>query len=102
MMGNMILKSVAPSRSKHIKTFPIWEPTVSDFGPTLLDDFRIHQEELIQLIKKSGKLLDEQTTIHSPANRNIVYSFEKALDIIIDHERRHFEQARELLNFQND
>jgi hypothetical protein len=32
---------------------------------------------------------------NSPANRNMVYTLERAFDIIVVHERRHFQQAME-------
>ena len=35
--------------------------------------------------------------ISSPANKNIVYKLEVAFDIIVSHEQRHLEQAREVL-----
>jgi hypothetical protein len=61
-----------------------------------LGSFEKHQSELKKLIEDSSDLLDKSTIISSPANRNIVYKLETAFDIIVTHERRHFEQAKEI------
>jgi hypothetical protein len=95
--GKTILQSVQPDRRKKMKTFPLWEPSKSAIGADIIDRFERHQAELKTLINGCSDLLDKQTIISSPANRNIVYKLEDAFDIIITHERRHLEQAREVL-----
>jgi hypothetical protein len=79
-----------------MKTFPIWEPAISLVRSDILDQFEKHQQELKQLIASSEDLLEEGTVISSPANRMIVYKLETAFDIIVAHEKRHLEQAREV------
>lgn len=98
--GNMVLSSVSPDRRRKIKTFAIWEPTNSYIGADILDRFEQHQTLFRHLIENSRDLLDRGTVISSPANRHIVYTLEKAFDIILLHERRHFEQAKELLQIE--
>ena len=95
--GNFILKSVAPDRKKKIRTFPIWEPSQSDISADIVQRFVEHQEELKKLILSSRDLIEKRTIISSPANKNIVYTIDKAFDIIVSHEWRHFEQAKEVL-----
>ena len=96
MTGNMILNAVKPDRKKKVKTFPIWEPASDNFSKDILKKFSLHQEELKQLINKSSDLISKGTVISSPANKNIVYKLDTAFDIIITHEQRHFEQAKEV------
>jgi hypothetical protein len=96
-IGNMILKSVQPDRKRKIKTFPIWEPSTSEIPEGILGRFENHQSELKKLMEISKDLIERRTVISSPANRNIVYKLETAFDIIIIHERRHLEQAKEVL-----
>ena len=95
--GNFILKSVGPDRKKKIKTFPLWEPSKSAIGVDILNQFKNHQEDLKQLIVRSEDLMKSNVVISSPANRNIVYTINDAFRIIIAHEKRHFEQAKEVL-----
>lgn len=95
--GKMILSSVQADRKKKIKTFPIWEPSKSALNTDILLEFVQHQEELKKLISSSEDLLLKETLIASPANKNIIYKLEDAFDIIVTHEKRHLEQAKEML-----
>lgn len=93
--GNMILKSVDPDRKKRIKTFSIWEPQINEQEEHLLSDFIKHQEQLKNQIKAFSHL--QKQVIHSPANKNIVYPLGHAFAILVKHEKRHFNQAKEVL-----
>ncbi|MDQ4139801.1 MAG: DinB family protein [Bacteroidota bacterium] len=96
-LGKTVLNSVQPDRRKKMKTFPIWEPATSDLPATILQQFQEHQTELKRLIKSSEDLLEKNTIIASPASKMVVYKLETAFDIIVAHEQRHREQAREVL-----
>jgi len=95
--GNLILKSVNPDRRKKMKTLSIWEPTKSQIGTDVIQKFSEQQQTLKDWISNCSSLLDAGTIISSPANRVIVYELETAFDIIVSHEKRHLEQARELI-----
>ncbi|MEO0468227.1 MAG: hypothetical protein AAF206_01305 [Bacteroidota bacterium] len=47
-------------------------------------------------MEDSQDLVAAGKIIHSPANANIVYKLDRAFDIIVVHEERHFEQAKEV------
>jgi len=94
--GNIVLDAVSPDRRKKMKTFAIWEPAISLVSSDILDQFENHQQELKRLITSSDDLLEKGTVISSPANRMIVYQLETAFDIIVAHEKRHLEQAKEV------
>jgi hypothetical protein len=96
--GNMILKSVQPDRKKKTKTFAIWEPRKNTVITHILSKFYTHQSELKQTILNCRDLLEKGTVISSPANKYIVYKLETAFDIIVAHEERHLEQAKEVLS----
>lgn len=98
-VGKTILNSVQPDTRKKIKTFPIWEPSQNKIITEILEKFEKHQEKLKQEIKslELEDVLDKRTVISSPANKNIVYKLETALDIIVTHEQRHLKQAKEVL-----
>lgn len=63
----------------------------------ILDKFEEHQEGLKNQINNSKNLIAKRAVISSPANSNIVYKLDAAFDIMVAHEQRHFEQAKELL-----
>jgi len=95
--GKMILDAVKPDRKKKIKTFPIWEPATSQISGDILVRFAKHQQQLKQEIEAAKTLVDKGTVISSPANQYIVYKLATAFDVIVLHEQRHLEQAKELL-----
>jgi hypothetical protein len=49
-LGKFILRSVEPERKKKVKTFPIWEPDVSNLSGNILDQFEKHQREFINFL----------------------------------------------------
>ncbi len=94
--GNLIKKSVEPSRKKKIKTFPVWQPGESNFSSKILSNFKSSQEELKRYIVNFPEHIEKKTVISSPANKTIVYRLETALDIIVMHQERHLNQALEV------
>ena len=94
--GDFILQSVEPTRKRKMKTFPIWEPSTSTIDAGIVSKFELHQNRLKDTIRSCAELIDRGAVISSPANRIIVYRLDRAFDIIIMHEKRHLEQAREL------
>jgi hypothetical protein len=96
-LGAEVLKAVQPDRKRKMKTFPIWEPGKIKTDEDILKRFEIHQNELKQKIANAKELVEKGIVISSPANRNIVYKLETAFDIIVRHEQRHLEQAKEVL-----
>ncbi|MBI3482897.1 MAG: DinB family protein, partial [Bacteroidetes bacterium] len=99
--GDFILKSVNPDRRRRMKTLPIWEPTKSNVDLNIVSKFVDQQSLLKENIQSCSALLDQNIVISSPANRIIVYKLDRAFDIIVTHERRHLEQARELDRMRN-
>ncbi|MUP45990.1 DinB family protein [Gramella sp. BOM4] len=99
--GNLILKSVEPSRKKKMKTFPVWDPKSSELSTEIISQFESSQSRLKSFINDLAGEIRTGKVIYSPANRNIVYRIDTALDIIILHQQRHFYQAKEVLDNYN-
>lgn len=98
--GKFILKSVEPERKKKMKTFPVWEPTSSSVSDDIVERFTMHHRELVGKLDTHEHLFGKGTVISSPANRYVVYPLETAIEILIQHERRHYNQALEVLALQ--
>ena len=96
MFGNLILNSVEPSRKKKSKTLPLWEPATVPVADDLLLQFSAHQEALLAHLNRCEKYASAGAVIHSPASKAIVYRLDKAIEIILTHERRHLNQALEV------
>lgn len=94
--GTMILKAVSRNREKKMKTFPLWEPSQSNFQEPLSHLLENHQT-IGTLALQINPHIQRGVVIASPASKMIVYSVDDALTIIIEHELRHLEQAKELL-----
>ncbi len=95
--GQYILDAVQCDRIERMKTFPIWQPNESAADENIFDKLKQHQRSLIQLVLDSYDLLDKDAVISSPANRLLVYRLSTAFDIIVAQEKRHFDQALEVL-----
>lgn len=95
--GSMILNAVSRNRTKKMKTFPIWEPSQSKIENPISQLLENHQT-IGTLALTISKAVQMGIVIASPASSMIVYSLEDALSIIVEHEIRHFEQAKELLS----
>ncbi|MEZ4805671.1 MAG: DinB family protein [Bacteroidia bacterium] len=93
--GKMILSSVETSRKRKIKTFPIWEPSTQPIQEVLHKLIENHKE-LKAKLQSIADIDSEKTIISSPANKHIVYTLSKALEILLTHEERHFNQAMEV------
>ncbi len=99
-MGNMILKAVEPNRIKKMKTQSIWEPSTSAIDGDIIQKFVAHQEQLKNHIQSCSAFIDQGVIIYSPASKAIVYTLEQAFNIIVSHEKRHLNQAQEVLTRQ--
>jgi hypothetical protein len=100
-LGDMIYKSVEPTRASRTKTFPVWEPVQNDVPKDVITDFKKQQEAIKKLITDNKSLLEKDVVIPSPANRYIVYKLRKAIEIIVSHEERHLNQAMEAKSLIN-
>lgn len=94
--GKTILQAVDPSRKRKVKTFSIFEPSSSEIDGEIIERFCRHQEELAEWMAGCEDLVEAGTVIASPASRKIVYKLEAAFRVIVTHEWRHFEQAKEV------
>lgn len=97
LTGRMILSYVRPDRKKRSKTSRLWEPSRSQIQFDILDRFKDHQQELLLWIRILSNHTDRDMIIHSPASKMIVYPLHLAIEILISHEERHLNQAREVL-----
>lgn len=96
-MGKIILFYVQPDMKKKSRTMPVWEPSYSVITVEIFRRFQCHQEEFIQWILSLEGCLEKNPIIHSPASKKIVYSLDVGIEIMVTHEERHLNQAREVM-----
>jgi hypothetical protein len=95
-LGNMIADSLKPETKRKTRTFKMWEPQ-SSLVLDILNRFEKHHLSLIQELRLIEPYFDKGVIISSPANKYVVYTLDKAIEIMIVHEQRHYQQACEVL-----
>ena len=96
VFGNLILKTVSPENKRKTKTFPVWQPETGKIDTKILNEFSNEQEKLKEKLMNAIRLIEQKKIISSPANKFIIYRLDKAFDILIAHEKRHFNQTVEI------
>ena len=95
--GRLLIKSLDPSTTRKMKAPKKFEPAQSDISATIIEDFVAQQAKVIEGMRATANLDLERTIITSPALNIVTYSLMDAYRIIVVHERRHFQQARRVV-----
>ena len=95
--GRLLIKSLDPSTTRKLKAPKKFEPAQSDISATIIEDFVTQQAKVIEGMKATANLDLERIIITSPALNIVTYSLMDAYRIIVVHERRHFQQARRVI-----
>lgn len=102
LASRMLLQSVRPDRQRRMKTLKPWEPSGEALPDNIVGLFLDHQTQLQQQLSACEKHLQQGVVIASPTNRNVVYPLETAYELIVNHEWRHLEQAKEVKEWLRD
>ena len=94
--GNMLKKGVHPDTPRKLKTAAAFEPTSSDLCANIVKEFLKHQKSLSATLEKLDAA-DHTKIISSPIANMIVYSLQDAITVIVTHEQRHVNQARQVM-----
>ena len=100
LVGQQLKKAVSPDSLKKIKTFPIFEASQSDISDAIIGDFGKHQEHLISLMEAVKDQNIRKIKISTPISDAINVCLSDALEVIVMHERRHFNQAKRVTEFE--
>lgn len=94
--GNTLQNTVEPERKKKTNTMKIWEPT-NTISNDVIDRFEENQQRFSTYLRNLESHISENPIIHSPLSKWIVLPLNTAIEVLIEHELRHFNQAKELL-----
>lgn len=100
-ISRFIIKSVDPNNLKKVKTFPVFQPSSSKHTKEVLKRYSDLQNAFINLLSSVKDLNLNKYIMSSPASKFIKENFCDVLEIIRLHDRRHFNQAQQLLNHIN-
>jgi hypothetical protein len=98
-VGNLLKKAVSPDAQKKQKAPTIFAPSESDISETVIEDFCKDQEKFIAYMDAAKTLDTSKIKIPSPISDAVNLWFNDACEIIILHNRRHFNQAKRVLEF---
>jgi hypothetical protein len=92
--GKMIMKAVSPEHTGKSKTFPIWLPLKSNYGRNLTADFAAANGTFAESLRGLKDADFDRIVVSSPAGKFVTYTLRNAIDILVAHEKRHFNQAK--------
>ncbi len=90
--GNFLLKSLKNDARKFKAPSKAIVPP-SDIAADIVEQFAKHQAEVIEKIKTLEKVDLQKTVVTSPFLKLMTYRLGTALEIGVEHEKRHFRQA---------
>ena len=94
--GKMVLKAVSPETQGKSKTFPAFMPLSSRYGRNLASEVATANIQLAEKLRGiSEEDLDRQI-VTSPAGPFVTFSVRACVTILVEHEKRHFNQAKRL------
>jgi len=96
-VGDFSVKSVHPDNTKKQKTFKRLDPAQSDLPPTVLEDFLAHQQQLRNIISKSGTVNLNKIKIPAEVAKLLKLRLGDCLRFVVAHEQRHIQQAKAVL-----
>ncbi|RPI16037.1 MAG: DinB family protein [Ignavibacteriae bacterium] len=95
IIGKMLISTIK-KESRKVKTFKVFMPSKSEVSKDIIKQFNEHQEILKKMMYKTDSA-DHSIIITSPVSKYITYSLQDANTIIVFHERRHFNQAKRVM-----
>ena len=97
LFGSMIMKAVDPETKRKYKTMGTFTPEMSNVPVNILNKFKESQQQLVKFIEDNIDLILNKTVVPSPINKHIIYHFDTVIDILINHQKRHFNQAERVM-----
>jgi hypothetical protein len=98
--GKFLIKSLKSDERKFkAPTKAIIPP--SEIDADIIEKFSKHQAEMIDKIKRTENADWHKTVITSPFMKLMTYSFADGVEVVVEHEKRHFRQAERVLAMQN-
>lgn len=97
-VGGLLKKAVSPDSKRKHKAPPTFVPSESEISESIIDDFCRVQETLIALMDATKDQDVNEIKIPTPITPIINIRLIDAFEIFILHEKRHFGQAKRVLD----
>lgn len=99
MMGRFLIKAVSEdSKKAKAPSKDIVPP--SDITPDIIGRFTLHIDAVNQMIERCASADRDKTVVSSPFLSIFTYTLNDAYTVLIEHTRRHFRQAKRVMEAQ--
>lgn len=95
--GKLVIKTVDPANVKKNKAPSVFQPMNSDLSKGFIDEYIASSETIRKFINVCENDGIEKTIITSPVAKFVTYSLSDAFTLIVLHDRRHFNQAKRVI-----
>jgi hypothetical protein len=95
--GRVMIKAVSPDSQRKFNAPGGARPSSSSIDPQIVDRFIAHQRETLAMMKSLEGRGPSGIIITSPVAGAVIYSLLDAFRLVVAHERRHFAQARRVM-----
>ena len=97
-VGKMLKKAVNPNSPKKIKNPSIFSPSSSQVSEMIIKDFCENQNELISYMEAVKDQDTSKLKVPTPISRAVNIKLSDAFEVLVMHERRHFNQAKYVMD----
>jgi hypothetical protein len=99
--GSIMKKVLAPEWGWKMKTLKMFKPSFSKVAEDILEKFGENQNRFISLMEAAKELETEKIRVAEPIGRAVNLRLSDAFEILVVHEKRHFEQAKRVLEMKD-
>ncbi len=96
LLGKIVVKVVSPHYKGKSKTSPLFYPLKSTYGKNITIELLEENQLLIEKFKRCKEDVLDKVMVASPVNGFITYSLRDCIKILVEHEKRHYNQAMRL------
>jgi hypothetical protein len=86
-----------PASTRKVKAPKRFRPAQSDISGSVINDFVEQQKQMVEKMESTQHLALEKIVISSPVTPVVTYSLMDAYRLIVVHEKRHFQQAKRVM-----
>jgi DinB superfamily len=97
VISALMKNSLKPEQARKMKTFKIFEPSPSNVSSTIIEDFVENNHKLIRMLKAVQDMDLHKIKIPEPLNVALNLRLNDAFEILMIHEKRHFNQSTQVL-----
>jgi hypothetical protein len=100
--GKMLVNQTQEKVTKKLNAPRAFQPSQSKIDLGILDRFHKHLDTLLEYIEGCKHVDIDKTYITSPAFKMVTYKLRHAMQILVQHERRHINQAIKVKHAMED